>query len=328
MSTSASDAHEAPGRVRLFGSILAADCSLPGLPVAPSGSDGQLRLRTLRTVQAGAAPVGHSSHATPLGQLTWPNAVTVTLANGTDGDEIAISDTGRFTLHRDSDTITHHAPPACDRAAVALDLIGVVLPYALHRDGAWCVHASAVQVGQGVIAFVASRGTGKSTLATACLQAGCALVADDVVVMRADGAAVTVVPSGVPLRLHERTALRLGADAGASDEWGKVRVSGALATRPAPLSAIYVLNAVLPDAAVERAARAARSAALSLLVNGKITELLGAAGAGEALARCAAIASAVPVYDLAVPRDLARLGEVTHALIAWHADGATGEPSA
>ena len=312
----------------MFGALLSADGVLPGLPVAPIASDGQLRLRTLCTVPAVAAPVGHSANVVPCGQLAWPNAVTVTLARGLDGDEIAVSDTGRFTLHRDSDTITHHAPPDCDRAAVALDLIGLVLPFALHRDGAWCVHASAVQVGDGVIAFVASRGTGKSTLAAACVQAGCALVADDVVVMRAHGASVTVTPSGVPVRLHERTARRLGADAGTIDEWGKVRIAGELATRDAPLTAIYILNAVLPDAAVERALRAARSAALSLLVNGKITELLGASGAGEALARCAAIAAAVPVYDLAVPRDLARVGAVTDALRAWHAADADGAASA
>lgn len=302
----------------MCGDLLAADAALPGLPVAPLEGDGHLRVRTLHTVPASAAPVGHSPGATPAGRLAWPNDVVVTLAHGPQGDEVAITDTGRYTLSPDGDTITHLAPAGCDRAAVALDLIGVVLPLALHREGAWCLHASAVQLGGRVVAFVAARGTGKSTLAAACLGAGAALVADDVVVMRVDGDGVRVTPAGLPLRLREHTARDTGAVADAPDEWGKVRVHGTLATHDAPLDAVYVLSAAEPSSAVERAPRAPRAAALALLTHGKITELLGAAAAGDALTRCVQLAQAVPVYDLAVPRSIARLPEVVAALHGWH----------
>ncbi|MCC7055604.1 MAG: hypothetical protein IT355_20200 [Gemmatimonadaceae bacterium] len=284
-------------------------------------------MRTLSTTAVATSPVGHSSAAVPGGRLAWPNGVTVSLASAPDGDEIAISDTGRFTLQPDGETIIHHAPPGCDAAAVALDIIGVVLPFLLHREGAWCVHASAVLTASGVIAFVAPRGTGKSTLAAACLQAGCALVADDVVVLRNAADGVHVTPAGVPLRLHERTARQVAGGTGAPDEWGKVRIPGALATDDAPLAAVYVLSAAAPDAAVARVPRPTRAAALALLANGKITELLGATAAGEALSRCVALAHAAPVFDLAVPRDLARLGDVTATLRHWHAGhGLPGPP--
>jgi hypothetical protein len=141
----------------VFGATLIADRPLPGLPVAPLESDGQSRIWTLRTVTVETTPVGHSSGSVRAGRLVWPNAVEVSLSAGRHGHEICITDTGRFTLAADDDTILHHAPPTCDRAAVALDLIGVVLPFALHRRGAWCVHASAVTVGSRVIAFVHAR---------------------------------------------------------------------------------------------------------------------------------------------------------------------------
>ena len=273
---------------------------------------------TLQTADAVDGPVGHSSGSTRGGRLTYSNGTVVTSALGSRGPEITIADTGRFTLVGDEGVIEHLAPTGVDRAAVALDLIGVVLPFALHRDGAWCIHASAVQFPDGVVAFVAPRGTGKSTLATSCVQLGYALVADDVVVMRQTGDGITVTPSGLPIRLRAETARAVGADADDVDVWGKVRVAGPVASADVPLVAVYVLTPVRSDAAVERIPRATRAAALALLTNGKITELLGGDAGGEALTRCVALAHATSVYDLAVPRDLSRLGDVTDLLATSH----------
>ena len=315
----APDAHGAPGRVRIFGGVLATDRSLPGLPVAQTNRDGHSVSWMLQTHDAGTTSASHSSGAFEIGRLEYSNGTVITLAVAYDALEILVSDTGRFTLMADGQTIEHLAPAHVDRSAVALDLIGVVLPTLLHRDGAWCVHASAVQSPAGVIAFVAARGTGKSTLAAACVQAGCALVADDVVVLRETTAGVSVTPAGVPLRLHAGTARAVGVRADEADEWGKVRVVGAMAQETLPLDAIYVLQASDADAAVARAPRATRAAALALLANGKITSLLGGDLAGDALSRCVSLAHRASVFDLAVPRDLERLGSVTEQLHSWHA---------
>ena len=189
----------------------------------------------------------------------------------------------------------------------------------LHREGAWCVHASAVHTRDGVVAFIAPRGTGKSTLATACVQRGCALVADDVVVLRTSSQGITVTPTGLPLRLRADTARALGAAESGSDAWGKVRVDGPLVHEARPLAAIYVLSPVAPDAAVERATRAPRAAALALFAHGKITELLGADTDGDALTRCVDIAGRATVFDLAVPRDLDAPGRnVQKRCSRWH----------
>ncbi len=301
----------------MFGRVLATDRPLPGLPVAAPG-DGQFPFWELCTTPSDVGAIEHDPAATIIGRHTYSNGIDVTLATGVGGAEILVTDTGRFTLSNDGRRIAHLAPSGVDRSAVALDLIGVVLPYALHRDGDWCMHASAVVMGDGVVAFVAPRGTGKSTLATACLQAGCALVADDVVVLRQSAHGVTVTPTGLPLRLRAETARAVGVASSTVDDWGKVRVVADVATDALPLAAVYVLSPVSPDADVARAPRTTRAAALALLSNGKITELLGADAAGDALTRCIDIAQATAVFDLAVPRDLSRLGAVIDMLLQWH----------
>jgi hypothetical protein len=71
-----------------------------------------------------------------------------------------------------------------------------------------------------------------------------------------------------------------------------------------------------------------RAAALALLAHGKITALLGGQSGGDALSRCVEIARDADVFDFSVPRDLARLGDVTAQLLAWHARVPAAAPCA
>jgi hypothetical protein len=315
---SAAGAPTAPERVSVFGEVLISDRPLPGLPAADPG-DGLSSFWALQT-ETSPEPIAFAPGSRPCGTLPYSNGVAVRLAHGADGTaQLLIDDTGRFTLDGDAQRIAHCAPPAVDRDAVALDLIGVILPYALHARGAWCLHASAVALGDRVVAFVAESGTGKSTLAAACVAAGATLVSDDVVVTHRIGAGVAVQPAGVPIRLHAATARALGEDnALAPDAWGKVRVAAATERRRLPLEAVYVVQAMTADAPLSRIRRGARAATMALLAHGKLTALLGAALADEALARCTALAATVPVYDLAMPRDLSQLASAAATLMAWH----------
>jgi len=62
-------------------------------------------------------------------------------------------------------------------------LLGPVLGLLLRFRGVTCLHASAVAIGESVVAFVGAEGSGKSTTAAAFAKAGYAAVSDDVVAL-------------------------------------------------------------------------------------------------------------------------------------------------
>jgi serine kinase of HPr protein (carbohydrate metabolism regulator) len=67
----------------------------------------------------------------------------------------------------------------------------------LQQRGRLVLHASAVTVDLGVVAFMGGPGWGKSTMAAAMYARGHSIVADDVTAVRADKAHPVVHPSNV-----------------------------------------------------------------------------------------------------------------------------------
>jgi hypothetical protein len=98
-----------------------------------------------------------------------------------------------------------------------------------------------------------------------------------------------------------------------------VRITSPVAQTALPLAAIYLLQPMRTNAALTRVPRTTRATALALVAHGKITALLGGESGGDALSRCVEIAHGVEMFDLAIPRDLAQLPDVTAQLLAWHA---------
>jgi hypothetical protein len=93
----------------------------------------------------------------------------------------------------------------------ALDLLRLYLPrpvlaLLLHQRGLLVLHASAVSLDGGVVAFLGHSGRGKSTTAATLHARGCAVVADDVV-------AVDLGASGGPAALPGLFQLKLWPDA-------------------------------------------------------------------------------------------------------------------
>jgi hypothetical protein len=91
-------------------------------------------------------------------------------------------------------------------------LMHQVLPLVLSRRGRVVVHASAVSIDGGVVAFVGPTDAGKSTLAAACCRAGATHVTDDALVLveADDGSHWRAVPSYAGLRLWSASAQLLG----------------------------------------------------------------------------------------------------------------------
>ena len=154
-----------------------------------------------------------------------------------------------FTISADGAAVRWRRLPAVTDEAFRGYLLSQVLSFSLLARGREPLHASAVAVDGGVIAFLGDCGLGKSSLTAAFLQAGYPLVTDDLLVLFRRGAGYTVEPGIPSIKLAPGIARRLlGAR-----RTGPRMVPGAAkriipmpssmrARDPLPLRALYVLS--------------------------------------------------------------------------------------
>ena len=240
-----------------------------------------------------------------------------------EGHRITVDDTGSFELSADRRLVTWQEHEGAWPDFVRAHLMGRVLATALYLDGLLPLHGSAVLAPDGVIAFLAPKGFGKSTLALTLTERGAPLVTDDTLPVE-----ITPAPRAWPgvhsLRVHDDSIAALGvARPPLETREGKRFMTPLgdtrLMTEPAPLRAIYLLDPRPADVSeVERSALPPMLAALGVVAHVKIGRMLGAAAAAPMLERAAAIAGAVPVFRLHMPRDLSRLPAVAERILDWH----------
>src|SRR5690606_40895938 len=100
-----------------------------------------------------------------------------------------------------------------------------------------------------------------------------------------------------------------------------------VAVEPVAVAAIYVLEPVAAGERQEASRRrlAGAEAVVALAQQKKLADaLIGYADAGNRLPHAAALAAAVPVYELQVPRDFAVLPRVVEQILAWHGGSPDG----
>ena len=145
--------------------------------------------------------------------------------------------------------------PAADHTTLEFVLFRGVLPRILHLRGITCLHASAVSVAGGVVAFCGPSGAGKSTLAAGLVARGFSLVSDDVVPIRLDpaGGAASAGPGLPELRLYPAAAGRIGiGDCITAPLPGQTKAHWQprrAPDTPLPLLGIYLLEPALPGPA-------------------------------------------------------------------------------
>lgn len=296
-------------RYACFGGILESDRVLPGLrPASDAAGPASWRFRTV--ARGADAP---ADQARALGTVRVADGPTISLRAYADGvHRLDVSDTGLY-LVRDAD-VAHAPTPDADARAIALDVVGHVLPLLLHRAGAWPLHASAVATDAGALVLVGARGAGKSTLAAACTAAGAPLVADDTAVIES-GPPTRIRAAGLPLRVRPDVADALGV-AGEDDGWGKRRLDVVQSSDgDLPVAAVLLVQ---PSAAGEALIEpmVPRAAIATLAASSKLAALLGPEYAPDALLAAARLVESVPVRRLVIPRDLAALPRVARALLA------------
>lgn len=219
---------------------------------------------------------------------------------------------GTFLVRGGCEILVDPIPGVTDEALRAY-LLGSALGVLLQQRGWLALHASAVAIGGGAVAFLAGSGGGKSSLAAALHARGHPLVADDVIAVQVDGHAPTVHPGFPQLKLWPDTVAALGDSAeqlprlqpGA--EKRVRRVAGGFSHAPLPLRHLYVL-AHGPAPAIEPLAP--RQAFLELVCHSYSARALAGAAVADHFGQCSRLAGQVAISHLRRPQDLTLLPEL------------------
>ena len=222
---------------------------------------------------------------------------------------------GNYRVRAGSEILVEAAEGA-DQAVVRLYILGSAMALAFHQRGMVALHASAVAFDGVAVAFAGDQGQGKSTLAAHCLAGGDAvLVADDVLVVALDAAGRPVAYPGIPTLKLWRAALaslERGTD-GLRADWFRAEkfhlpAAERFATKPTPLSCVYVLDSAAA-ADGDRIDRLSGAAALdALLANSyRLEALEDHVQRPHHFRAVTRIARALDVCRLARSRDLAKV---------------------
>lgn len=185
---------------RIFDVCVDSDISLPGLPSCEkSSADWTIRRHEIplddsgfRWFQSWAGPGGES---------------VMRVARFEEDYLLEILELAAFRIRFRERLIEAFPRPDCTADTLAHFLADQVLPRVLCHAGQIVLHASAVVLADGrMIAFTGPSGRGKSTLATAFLERGCAVASDDCLMLESGANAVHAWPSYPSLRLWEDSA--------------------------------------------------------------------------------------------------------------------------
>jgi hypothetical protein len=301
-----------------FGGVLRSEIELPELtPASPSAKpDWTVVINHGRLPDYSLTLVGERSVREERYQLF----------RFAEGLRLVYSHAGQFDISSDGSSIVWHRNEAALPELVRSIILGPAISLALELRGFFCLHGSAVVIGEKAFAFVGNKHFGKSTLATALTTAGGRLVGDDLLVVE-PGAPPTVRPGVGSVRLWSDMATALPLDAVCSTLIPGVKTTAAgfrdksLATAPAPLGAIYVLAPVLRDmdgCAAWRKLLSPTDAAMALALQTKLpASLVGLRAAGSQLSAAAGVAATVPVWRLYTVRDANRLDSVVRQVTEW-----------
>jgi hypothetical protein len=175
------------------------------------------------------------------------------------------------------------------------------------------LHASAVAVDGGAVAFLGEAGWGKSTMAAAMYARGHSIVADDVTAVRTDKANPIVHPGFPQLKLWPEAAIAVG---NAPETLPRIQPSLEKRARrsdhefspdPLPLRCIYVLA----EGETQQIAPLRSQEALVELIRHSYTKrLLRVVGASSHFLQCSSIVKNVTIRSLKRPRSLSSLSDM------------------
>jgi hypothetical protein len=232
---------------------------------------------------------------------------------------------GWFGIERSGRRVWHRLDPEAEPGDVETVLSGPIVALTLQLQGRVLLHAGAVLVEGQAVGLAGPHGAGKSTLTASLLQAGHPMLTDDILPLTHEDGRVHAHPSVPRLKLWPDSLAALGEDEAAHDPvltWSpkrKLRVGdrwAGVAADAAPLAVIYLLS---PHRREDRPTTfddlPPAEAALALLGNTYMADMLHGERAARALTTAARLATVVRVRRISYARTFARLPALCAAIL-------------
>ena len=308
-------------RYAVCGVGIESNVPLPELPPAPERDP----LCTFQLAQ-GAASVPTPSDWDY--QCRLPNgAIWLSVATRPQGYLLRFTDLADFVVSADGTRICCHPLADATDESIRHLLLDQVIPRAMTRRGQLVLHASAVELADGAVAFLGRTGAGKSTLTAALASEGHPLVTDDCLTLDDDGDRLAAVPSYPGVRLWPDAMAAVGGSETAGPRVAhytpKRRLAfadgGRFRDAPLPLARVYLLEAPAPDSDAQPvrleplSARAAFEAIIKHVYRLDITDPQTLRNEFD---RAGRLVEQVPVTRLSFTRDFGLLAEVRGAILA------------
>ena len=124
------------------------------------------------------------------------------------GDRLLLRFHGAAEFEADArlHTLTAYVSPDFDADLISVLVTGAIVAARIVLDEQLVLHASALEVAGGAVAFVGKSGMGKSTMCTLGAAAGFAVVGDDVLRVDLAGGTPVVWPAATEMRLRASAA--------------------------------------------------------------------------------------------------------------------------
>jgi hypothetical protein len=320
-----------------YGLLLRSDRHLPGFNAANDARAADVLIQVSESPRTTPVPDGGKWEPVLETRQGGDLVVRLFLSHGPLGvsQRFEFRDQSRSAQYMIDPTGSHvwvDWPEGIGPAGIAPLLILQVMPYVLLARGYLCLHASAVRIGNRIVAFSGDKGIGKSTTVAALVGMGFSAVTDDIVAMtdtedEAGSQAFLVHPGYPGLRLCDDALGELFPGAARSgpptreSEAGKSYVGLDRENRlhdrePGLLAMIYFLEPRVPAEAQVSISPITGAQSMRFLSRNLWGDLpLDRTGRSRHFERLARFANTVPVRRLRLPDGLEHLPMIGEAIL-------------
>ena len=309
-------------RYTVGGMVVESNVPLPEL----AGSDEQepeCGFCLLETGPAENAVTDWAYHCRSAAGATW-----LSVATSPAGYLLRFPDLADFVVADDGGSIRCHPTPRAPVETIRHLLLDQVIPRVLTRRGRLVLHASAVVLPRGAVAFLGLTGQGKSTLTAAFCTEGYRLLTDDCLPIAEEDGRLLAVPSYPGLRLWPDAVSALASIESVGPRVAHYTPKRRLAfgdgrlpfcETPVPLWEMYVLGDIEDTGrphAIDIVPLSAREAFRELVRHVYRLEIADRRTHREEFDRLGRLAAMLPIRRLSFRRDFSLVPEVRAAILA------------